>query len=148
MTKVAPLAESDFDEWLPLWHGYRTFYRATVQAETTKLTFARLTERVEPMGGFVARDASPAVVGITHWIIHRSCWTIGDYCYLQDLFVSNGHRGKGIGPRLIETVYSVAMSRECSRVYRRWHETNLEAMGLYNLMADRSGFVQCVKRLT
>ena len=30
------------------------------------------------------------LLGIVHYIFHRSCWTIGDYCYLQDLFVAAG----------------------------------------------------------
>jgi hypothetical protein len=30
--------------------------------------------------------------GIAHYIFHRSCWTIGNYCYLQDLFVAETAR--------------------------------------------------------
>ena len=33
------------------------------------------------------------LVGIVHYIFHRSCWTVGDYCYLQDLFVHQDNRG-------------------------------------------------------
>jgi GNAT superfamily N-acetyltransferase len=77
-----------------------------------------------------------------HWIIHRSCWTIADYCYLQDLFVAPGRRGGGIGRKLIETVYDKARGLACSRVYWLTHETNADAMRLYDGIADRSGFVQ------
>jgi GNAT superfamily N-acetyltransferase len=43
-------------------------------------------------------------VGLMHHIRHRSCWTVGDYLYLQDLFVSPDVPGAGIGRKLIEHV--------------------------------------------
>ena len=65
-----------------------------------------------------------------------------DYCYLQDLFVACTKRGGGIGRKLIEAVYHKARSLGCSRVYWLTHETNRDAMLLYDRIADRSGFVQ------
>ena len=44
------------------------------------------------------------LLGIVHVLYHRSCWTIGDYCYLQDLFVADGARKRGLGRALIEAV--------------------------------------------
>lgn len=142
-----PLAAGDFADWLPLWQGYLTFYKTTVPEETTRLTFARLTGGGEPMGGFIARDPAGRAVGMVHWILHRSCWTTGDYCYLQDLFVAPDVRNGGIGRRLIEAVYAEARGRACSRVWWLTHETNLDAMKLYDKIADRSGFVQYRKLL-
>jgi GNAT superfamily N-acetyltransferase len=77
-----------------------------------------------------------------HHIRHRSCWTIGDYVYLQDLFVSPEARGSGVGRKLIEYVYALARAAGCSRVHWLTHETNTDAMLLYDRIADRSGFVQ------
>jgi GNAT superfamily N-acetyltransferase len=77
-----------------------------------------------------------------HHIRHRSCWTIGDYVYLQDLFVSPEARGTGVGRKLIEYVYEVARTGGCSRVHWLTHETNTDAMLLYDRIAERSGFVQ------
>ena len=94
------------------------------------------------MGGFVATGAEGRIVGIVHWIDHRSCWTAGDYCYLQDLFVEPGLRGGGVGRALIEAVCAAATARGCSRVHWLTHETNRDAMHLYDKVADRSGFVQ------
>jgi len=77
-----------------------------------------------------------------HYLSHRSTWTAGNYCYLQDLFVDQGLRGKGIGRALIEHVYDRAREMGCSRVWWLTHETNTDAMKLYDKVADRSGFVQ------
>ncbi|MFT4096023.1 MAG: GNAT family N-acetyltransferase [Rhodoblastus sp.] len=145
-TRIAPLAPADFEEWLPLWRGYQTFYEVDIPAETTKITFARLTDASEPMGAFLARDESGRAIGMVHWILHRSCWTTGDYCYLQDLFVAPDIRGGGVGRKLIEAVYEVAQNHGCSRVHWLTQFTNERAMVLYDKIATKSGFLQYVKR--
>jgi GNAT superfamily N-acetyltransferase len=143
---LRPLAPADRAPWEPLWQGYLEFYKASVAPEVSDVTFARLTNGHEPMGGFIATDGADAV-GIVHWLTHRSCWTIPDYCYLQDLFVAPGRRGGGIGRKLIESVYDKARELGCSRVYWHTHETNAVAMRLYDGVADRPGFVQYRKVL-
>ncbi len=139
---IVPLVATDHAEWAPLWRGYLDFYRAAVDATTTETTFARLTGGVEPMGGFLARAGDGAAIGLVHWIVHRSCWTVGDYCYLQDLFVAANRRGGGVGRLLIDAVAAKARALGCSRVHWLTHETNRDAMRLYDKVAQRSGFVQ------
>ncbi|MDE2361425.1 MAG: GNAT family N-acetyltransferase [Hyphomicrobiales bacterium] len=145
MIDIAPLDKDDFDVWLPLWRGYQTFYKVDIPEATTQVTFQRLTRGQEPMGAFLAREDGVAV-GMAHWIVHRSCWTVGDYCYLQDLFVAGARRGSGVGRKLIEAVYGLARGRGCSRVHWLTHETNAQAMLLYDRIATKSGFVQYVKK--
>ncbi len=137
---IAPLVAADLVEWAPLWRGYLDFYHAAVDATTTETTFARLTGGVEPMGGFLASEG--AAIGLVHWVVHRSCWTVGDYCYPQDLFVAAGRRGGGVGRLLIDAVAAKARALGCSRVHWLTHETNRDAMRLYDKVAERSGFVQ------
>ena len=146
MTRIVALTEQDFDEWLPLWRGYQIFYKADIDEETTRTTFARLTGGAEPMGAFLARDDAGRAIGMVHWIMHRSCWTTGDYCYLQDLFVAPDIRGGGVGAKLIEAVYDVAQKHGCSRVHWLTQFTNERAMILYDKVATKSGFLQYVKR--
>jgi len=137
---IRPLKPTDRAGWEPLWQGYLRFYETRLPAEVTDLTFARLTDGVEPMGGVVAEAGN--LVGIAHWIAHRSCWTAGDYCYLQDLFVAPAFRSASIGRALIEAVCDKARSLGCSRVHWLTHETNTNAMRLYDRIAERPGFVQ------
>lgn len=146
MVDIAPLTPADFAEWLPLWRGYQRFYEVDIPEDTTKTTFARLTGGAEPMGAFVARDGDGRAIGIVHWIMHRSCWTVGDYCYLQDLFVADSVRGGGVGRKLIEAVYDIAQKHGCSRVHWLTQFTNERAMILYDKVATKSGFLQYVKR--
>jgi GNAT superfamily N-acetyltransferase len=138
---IRPLRREDHDVWMPLWKGYQTFYKVDIAAEVSAVTFDRLLDPKEPMAGALAW-AGDRAVGMVHHINHRSCWTVGDYCYLQDLFTAEGIRGAGIGRKLIEYVYDIAKKQGCARVYWLTHETNDVAMKLYDRIADKSGFIQ------
>jgi GNAT superfamily N-acetyltransferase len=144
---IRPFDPADFDAWYPLWRGYQAFYRVDIARETSEVTWARLLDPAEPMHGAFALDADARPVGIVHYIEHRSCWTVGNYCYLQDLFVEPGLRGGGYGRALIEHVYAWARDAGCSRVWWLTHESNTDAMLLYDRIADKSGFVQYRKVL-
>ena len=79
---------------------------------------------------------------MVHYIFHRSTWSDGPTCYLQDLFTAEAARGHGVGRALIEAVYGRAKEKGASRVYWLTHETNAVAMKLYDRIAEKSGFVQ------
>lgn len=136
----------DKGPWAALWAGYQEFYRVAIAPEVSDLTWSRLLDPAEPVNGLLAWQDGRAI-GLVHFIWHRSTWTAGDYCYLQDLFVDETARNSGVGRRLIEAVYAAAATHGCSRVHWLTHETNRDAMILYDRVADRSGFVQYRKLL-
>jgi GNAT superfamily N-acetyltransferase len=144
--RIVPLRPEDHAAWLPLWRGYQSFYKVDIPPAFSAMTWARLNDPAEPVAGALAWNG-PEAVGLVHHIRHRSCWTIGDYCYLQDLFVAPRCRGAGIGRKLIEHVYAVAERDGCARVYWLTHETNATAMQLYDRVAERSGFIQYRRQL-
>ncbi len=141
MIEIRPLRPEDRNAWEPLWQGYLTFYKSSVPDEVTEITWRRLSDPAEPMHGLVAVFEG-RIVGIVHYLYHRSTWTTGDYCYLQDLFTAEEARGKGAGRALIEAVYEKAQAAGASRVYWLTHETNTAAQALYDKVAARSGFIQ------
>ena len=138
------ITRDDYDQWLPLWNGYNAFYGrsgATALApEITDMTWARFFDAYEPVHGLVA-EAGGELLGLTHYLFHRSTTAIAPVCYLQDLFTSEAARGKGVGRALINGVYDQAKLAGAGRVYWQTHETNLTAMQLYDKVAERSGFV-------
>jgi GNAT superfamily N-acetyltransferase len=135
---------SDFEKWLSLWDGYNAFYGrsgATALArEITDMTWSRLFDAYEPVHALVAESGSE-LLGLVHYLFHRSTTAIAPVCYLQDLFTAQAARGKGVGRALIEGVYRQAELAGCSRVYWQTHETNLTARKLYDAVAERSGFI-------
>jgi GNAT superfamily N-acetyltransferase len=134
----------DFPEWLPLWDGYNKFYGRSgptaLPAEITQMTWARFFDAYEPVHALVA-ESGTKLVGLVHYIFHRSTTMIGPTCYLQDLFTDESLRGKGIGRALIEAVYEQARVAGAGRVYWQTHETNTTAQKLYDKVAERSGFI-------
>jgi ribosomal protein S18 acetylase RimI-like enzyme len=131
----------DLEQWLPLWKGYQSFYKTDIAQETTELTWQRFHDAAEPMHCAVA-EIDGVLAGMVHYIYHRSCWTAGDYCYLQDLFTASQFRGRGVARALIEHVYASAQAAGAARVWWLTHESNHEAMLLYDRIADKSGFIQ------
>jgi GNAT superfamily N-acetyltransferase len=138
---IRPLRVDERAAWEPLWAGYLQFYKATVPAATTDVTWKRFHDDAEPMyvlGAYV----DDRLTGIVHYLFHRSTWTVGNYCYLQDLFVSKEARGFGVGRKLIEAVYEKAKAAGASRVHWLTQFENARAQILYDEVADRSGFMQ------
>jgi hypothetical protein len=87
--QIRSVAVADFDAWLTLWRGYQAFYKTDISMDTTLRTWVRMLDPSEPVFAAVAiKDGR--VVATVHWIMHRSCWTAGDYCCLQDLFAEPG----------------------------------------------------------
>lgn len=140
----------DFPAWKVLWDGYNAFYGregpTALPLETTQMTWSRFFDAYEPVRALVA-EASGKLVGLAHYLFHRSTIQVGSTCYLQDLFTVEAARGKGVGRALIEAVYERASSARAGRVYWQTHETNTAAMLLYDKVAEKSGFVVYRKEL-
>lgn len=148
MTRAAVTVRSiearDRAAWQVLWDGYNAFYgrsgATALPGEITTSTWQRFFDEKEPVHALVAERAGN-VLGIVHYLFHRSTTQLHDVCYLQDLFTVQAARGQGIGRALIETVYQRAAAAGSKRVYWQTHETNATAMKLYDQVAEKSGFV-------
>jgi len=120
--------------------------RPPCRRKITAATWARFFDPAEPVHAVVA-EHDGRLVGIVHYLFHRSTTAIGLTCYLQDLFTDATLRGGGIGRALIEAVYDAARAAGSARVYWQTHETNQVAMRLYDQVAVKSGFLVYRKEL-
>jgi GNAT superfamily N-acetyltransferase len=144
---VRAVASADFNEWEPLWKGYNRFYgRPDFPTGITQMTWSRFFDSYEPVYALVAERAG-RLVGLAHYLLHRSTILVEPICYLQDLYTDEFARKSGVGRKLIEAVYVEAQNAGCHRVYWQTHETNMAAIALYDKVADRSGFVVYRKNL-
>ena len=141
---IRPVVRQDYEQWLPLWDGYNAFYERSgptaLDPEITRMTWARFFDAYEPVHALVA-DNGGQLLGLVHYLYHRSTTAIAPNCYLQDLFTNAAARGKGVGRALISGVYDRAKAAGSPRVYWQTHQTNHTAMQLYDKVAERSGFV-------
>jgi GNAT superfamily N-acetyltransferase len=141
---VRDVWSGDFAAWKVLWDGYNAFYGrqgpTALRPEVTQMTWSRFFDAYEPVHALVAMDGDE-LVGIAHYLFHRSTIQIAPTCYLQDLFTSQNARGRGVGRALIAAVFERAVAVNAGRLYWQTHETNSTAMALYDRVAERSGFV-------
>jgi GNAT superfamily N-acetyltransferase len=143
---IRPVGEDEREAWTPLWNGYLTFYRSALAREVSDLAWSRFHDPDEPLfalGGYIDGRLS----GIAHYLFHRSTWAHNRYCYLEDLFVAEAARGRGVGRALIEEVYRKAEAAGASRVYWLTQSGNTQARALYDKVADNLGFIQYRKVL-
>ena len=143
---IRELRAADREQWQPLWDGYNLFYeRPNLPAEITEAAWARFLDPSEPMHAAVA-ELDGKIVGIVHFLYHRSTTSVELVCYLQDLFTAPDARGLGVGRALIEHVYDEAAKAGSTRVYWQTHEEN-PARKLYDRVARLTPFRRYAKEL-
>ena len=141
---IRHVAQKDFNCWKELWDGYNTFYgrsgETALSTEIVKITWSRFFDVYEPVYALVAERAG-RLLGLAHYLFHRSTIQIIPNCYLQDLFTLEEARGQGVGRALINKIYEIAKNAGIKKVYWQTQETNFTAMRLYDKVANKSGFV-------
>jgi GNAT superfamily N-acetyltransferase len=115
--------------------------------EITARTWERFFDAAEPVHALVAAEEG-RVVGLAHYLYHRSTTRLHDVCYLQDLFTAPRLRGRGVGRGLINAVYDAARDAGCSRVYWQTQVTNQPGRALYDKVAEHRGFIVYSHELT
>lgn len=148
MLKTAPLVRpvrpDDYPQWRPLWDGYNAFYGRSgptaLDERITARTWQRFFDANEPVHAFVA-EREGRVVGLVHYLFHRSTSRLADVCYLQDLFTEPACRGQGVGRALIQRVIDTAREAGNSRVYWTTQATNAAGRALYDQVAEHRGFI-------
>ena len=141
---VRPVKPEDHDAWRPLWDEYNVFYERTgptaLSEEMNDTLWRRFFDASEPVHCIVA-EREHKVVGICHYLYHRSTSRMELLCYLQDLFTAPDYRGHGIGRALIERVTRsrrrraasactgrrTPRTRPAARCTTRWRSTSVSS---------------------
>jgi GNAT superfamily N-acetyltransferase len=143
---IRPVRPEDYDSWKPLWDEYNAFYERTVADEVTQTSWRRFFDAHEPVYCIVAeRDGK--LLGLCHYLFHRSTSQLEPVCYLQDLLTHADERGHGIGRALILAVFDIAREQGCKSVYWLTHTTNTPGRTLYDKVAKNLGFIEYFKDL-
>ena len=141
---IRPVVREDFPQWKVLWDGYNAFYGRTgataLTDAVTQTTWSRFFDEYEPVNALVA-ESDGKLLGLVHFIFHRTTIHIGPTCYLQDLFTLEAARGKGVGRALINAVHERAKASSANRVYWLTQESNTVARQLYDKVAEKSDFL-------
>ena len=140
--KLRELNKDDFDSWKSLWSVYLAFYNTSLNYLIYETTFARLVSKDNTAQNGIVACINNEMVGLVHYIFHPDNWNIEDDCYLQDLYVVETARRRGVGRSLIEAVYAKADERGCPSVYWLTEKTNKQARALYDKIAHETSFIE------
>jgi GNAT superfamily N-acetyltransferase len=147
---IRNVCRNDRPDWQVLWDEYNGFYGRSgptaLDPAITELTWERFFDPIEPVHCLVAIDED-RVVGLAHYLYHRSTTRKADVCYLQDLYTAGSLRGRGIGRKLIDAVAEAASHWGSSRVYWQTKVDNETARALYDNVAEHTGFIVYIKEL-
>jgi ribosomal protein S18 acetylase RimI-like enzyme len=80
-------------------------------------------------------------------IVLEASWSDTSHCYLEDLYVAEDARGKGVASALIAAVEDLAIQNKCSELFWITKENNTVARKLYEQVATLSDFVRYEKKL-
>jgi GNAT superfamily N-acetyltransferase len=130
--EIAPIAEEEFEELLPLIAAYQRFYEVEeIDEERNRGFFRRFLAPSEDGLLLGARREGP-LVGYACLYWHFSSLDAAESVLMNDLYVVEDARGEGVGRALIEA--SAEVARERGVPYVEWSTApdNLTAQRLYD----------------
>jgi GNAT superfamily N-acetyltransferase len=141
--QIAPVEAGEFERLLPLIAAYQRFYRVDdIDEERNRTFFRRFLAPSEDGMLLGARDGGE-LLGYACLYWHFSSLSASESVLMNDLFVAESARGRGVGGALIEA--SAAIARERGAVHLEWATApdNLTAQRLYDSTgAERSEWVE------
>lgn len=92
--------------------------------------------RRDTFDGLMARDDSDLVAAVCDGELcgYAAIWTILDQSELGDVAVAPGHRGRGVGRRLVQAAMEHARARGAREIFLEVRESNKGAIRLYEEM--------------
>lgn len=143
---IATITGDDETGWRRLWNAYLRFYRVPLANEVTACTWRRVVAGDCAIYA-VGAKVDGRLVGFAHFVHQATTWSIEATCYLHDLFVEQGFRGRGVARALIGEVSTRASQAGCRRLHWLTQEDNTDARSIYDTLASRTPFVQYVREL-
>lgn len=134
MIQIKKASVKDLDQLVPLFDGYRVFYK---QTSDLKAAYIFLAERISKnQSTILIAEKEDKLVGFTQIYPLFSSVSMQPLHLLNDLFVDPNCRGEGIGEKLLEAAKEFAIEQGSKGLNLETHHTN-PAKKLY----ERLGWV-------
>lgn len=105
--------------------------------EGAQLTAAVAQVLAAPDAWYIVAETADQLIGMLQLNRRYSTWDHGHYGYIEDFFVAEEWRGRGVGARILRHVEATARARHWARLDLDMRAAN-EAARLY----ERAGFQQ------
>lgn len=138
---IRDATEADEAAWRTLWAGYLTFYKADVPEEVTAFTWARILDPASRVSMRVAEEDG-RLLGFAIHHYHDSTWDIAPEGYLEDLYVDEHIRGKGVGRALVDDLIAISRRHGWRGIYWHTNHDNARARKLYDSYIQSDGHIR------
>ena len=133
MVTIKKIEENDFEELVALFLEFATFQK---QPEKMKNSVEKMISEKDFLHGFTARDEDDRIIGYATFFFAYYTW-VGKSLYMDDLYIKEQYRGKGIGTLLINTVIKHAEKEKCDRLRWQVSEWNKPAISFYKSLGAK-----------
>jgi GNAT superfamily N-acetyltransferase len=135
--RIEPLSAAELDTVLPLIAAYQRFYRVLeVDVERNREFFTRFLHPSDD-GMLLGAWGGERLVGYACLYWHFSSLLPAETVLMNDLFVEESERGRGVGRALIEASAGVARERGAHHLEWSTEPSNVAAQRLYDSTGAR-----------
>jgi len=125
--RIETIQEADFAQLNMLFHEFAVFEKLP---EMMTNTVEQMKREKEYINGFAAKDEYSQIIGYVIYFYAYYTWS-GKCLYMDDLYVCDKYRGKGIGTMLINKVISYAKENDCYKLRWQVSDWNTPAINFY-----------------
>jgi GNAT superfamily N-acetyltransferase len=137
VSEIRPVREADLAAVVGLVHELATYERAPLECQLTQRQLRKALFGDNPaLFGHVAEVAGE-VVGCALWFLNFSTWQGRHGIYLEDLYVQEAYRGRGIGRGLLTALAAESCRRGFSRLEWSVLDWNMPAIRFYESLGAR-----------
>ena len=127
---IRPATRQDCPAMLGLIRELAEYEKAPQEVTVDPLHFEQSGFGPHPVWWAIVAEGQEGIVGFALYYIRYSTWK-GQVMYLEDIIVTESHRGKGIGSMLMDQLIQEAKQKQFGRIVWQVLEWNEPAIRFY-----------------
>lgn len=141
-TIIRKATKTDCEQMMQLVNELALYERAPEEVTVSLAHFEESGFGDNPVWWAVVAEEDDIIIGIALYYIRYSTWK-GQRMYLEDIVVTQNHRGKGIGHLLFESLIAEAKEKDLGAIHWQvldWNEPAINFYKKYNCNFDETWY--------